>query len=153
MSGLLVAYLSFFELEKGRFNLILFYVHRYIRLTIPMALTIAFIVGFANTFGHGPLWWSGGDYDIQSCRENWWLNLLYMNNFFRQTRVCLGQTWYLSCDFQMFILSPLFFWPMFKWKDNVTRVVQYWMVHMVIFTAIPVGLMVAYDLPPSHALM
>jgi hypothetical protein len=50
MSGLLVAYLSFFELEKGRFNLILFYVHRYIRLTIPLGLTIAFIVGFANTF-------------------------------------------------------------------------------------------------------
>ena len=31
MSGFLVAYLSFIEMEKKRFNLVLFYVHRYIR--------------------------------------------------------------------------------------------------------------------------
>ena len=31
MSGLLVAYLSFIEMEKKRFNLALFYIHRYIR--------------------------------------------------------------------------------------------------------------------------
>lgn len=31
MSGLLVAYLSFIEMEKKRFNLALFYLHRYIR--------------------------------------------------------------------------------------------------------------------------
>ena len=31
MSGLLVAYLAFIELERKRFNLVMFYVLRYIR--------------------------------------------------------------------------------------------------------------------------
>ena len=32
MSGLLVAYLTFIELERKRFNLVMFYILRYIRL-------------------------------------------------------------------------------------------------------------------------
>jgi peptidoglycan/LPS O-acetylase OafA/YrhL len=31
LSGTLVAYLTFIQLEKNKFNLIMFYVHRYIR--------------------------------------------------------------------------------------------------------------------------
>jgi peptidoglycan/LPS O-acetylase OafA/YrhL len=34
MSGMLVAYLSFIELDKKRFNLPMFYLMRYIRLVI-----------------------------------------------------------------------------------------------------------------------
>ena len=34
MSGLLVAYLSFGEMDKGRFNLKMFYIHRYIRYVL-----------------------------------------------------------------------------------------------------------------------
>lgn len=34
---------------------------------------------------------------------------------------CMGQTWYLACDMQMFILSPLFIYPLWKWwKVGVT---------------------------------
>jgi len=31
LSGLLVAYFAFQELQKGRFSLVVYYVHRYIR--------------------------------------------------------------------------------------------------------------------------
>ena len=31
MSGFLVAYFSFIEMEKGRLNIVLYYVHRFIR--------------------------------------------------------------------------------------------------------------------------
>lgn len=31
LGGLLVSYLSLIELQKGRFNIALFYIHRYIR--------------------------------------------------------------------------------------------------------------------------
>ena len=34
----LVSYLSFQQLEKGRFNIVLFYVHRYIRYTKQQAI-------------------------------------------------------------------------------------------------------------------
>ena len=28
----------------------------------------------------------------------------------------MGETWYLACDMQMFILSPLFVCPLWRWK-------------------------------------
>ena len=39
LSGTLVAYLSFIQLEKRNFNLVMFYVHRYIRFGISLAKT------------------------------------------------------------------------------------------------------------------
>lgn len=36
LSGTLVAYLSFIQLEKKQFNIIMFYVHRYIRLGLEL---------------------------------------------------------------------------------------------------------------------
>ena len=47
-SGLLVAYLTFKELDKceGKMPLVMFYVHRYIRLTIPVAFIMGFIIAF-----------------------------------------------------------------------------------------------------------
>ena len=53
-SGLLVGYLTFRELDrcKGRFNLVIFYVHRFIRLFIPLALIIAFAIAFMPSLGH-----------------------------------------------------------------------------------------------------
>ena len=28
----------------------------------------------------------------------------------------MGETWYLACDMQMFILSPLFIYPLWRWR-------------------------------------
>ena len=66
----------------------------------------------------------------ESCRESWWKNMLYINNFL-DTPMCLGQGWwgfsvykgslknyfirYLAVDFQMFIISPLVLFPLYKW--------------------------------------
>ena len=27
----------------------------------------------------------------------------------------MGETWYLACDMQMFIVSPLFIYPLWRW--------------------------------------
>ena len=40
---------------------------------------------------------------------------------------CLGQTWYLDNDMQMFIISPLIIYPLWKWKRTglwITRKLQ-----------------------------
>lgn len=30
-------------------------------------------------------------------------------------RQCMGETWYLACDMQMFLVSPLFIYPLWRW--------------------------------------
>ena len=88
--------------------------HSLFRLTIPLALIILFSVGLGPVIGDGPFWFVIKDYS-QNCANNWWASLLYINNFYKAEEQCLGQTWYLSVDMQLFLISPLVFMPMYRW--------------------------------------
>ena len=103
MTGLLVCYLLLRELDrnKGRFNVLMFYIHRYLRylgkhflqsipfislkfVEVRLTPVYAIIVGFMATLvvyiGSGP-YWPVVEFNSQSCRWNWWINLLYINNY------------------------------------------------------------------------
>ena len=151
MSGLLVAYLTFFELENKRFNLGLFYAHRYVRLTIPLVLVIAWTAVIEPLLGSGFYWDTGiTSTTARWCREGWWTNLLYINNFYAGTDgICLGQTWYLACDMQMFVVSPLVILPLFYWRKRHGGLIV-WAVVMAGLTALQIYLTVAHNLPPTH---
>ena len=58
LSGLLVAYIFMRNMERsnGKFNIIMYYVHRYIRLTPVFAMVIAFICTLYVHLGDGPFW-------------------------------------------------------------------------------------------------
>ena len=83
------------------------------RLTIPLALLILFAVGLSPVIGYGPFWWVVEDME-QNCANNWWTNVLYVNNFVKTDEPCIGQTWYLAVDMQLFLVSPLVFMPMYR---------------------------------------
>lgn len=59
----------------------LFYAHRYIRLTPPYLIFIAFFTAFLRHLTHGPRpltmdFWE----EATVCEQKWWHNLLYVNN-------------------------------------------------------------------------
>ncbi len=149
MSGLLVAYFTFREMELKRFNLIVYYVHRYIRLTIPLACVILFNVGILPLLARGPM---ADDLEAvsQLCRDNWWSNLLYINNFVNKEEMCLGVTWYLACDMQMYLLAPLLLYPMYMLSKKKHMGLGVWAFFMALFTAIPIGLSAKHELPPGY---
>ncbi|XP_059352860.1 nose resistant to fluoxetine protein 6-like isoform X2 [Daphnia carinata] len=118
MSGLLVTYSLMRELDrnKGRFNIGLFYLHRFLRLTPVYAIILGFIATLLVYLGSGPNW-ENVRYLSLACRWNWWNNLLYVNNYVVTYPLeCMGETWYLACDMQMFLLSPLFIYPLWRWR-------------------------------------
>eukprot|EP01052_Picozoa_sp_SAG31_P021520 SAG31_NODE_1669_length_7575_cov_2.213483_4_plen_460_part_00 len=100
---------------------------RYLRLT-PMYLYVLMIYIYVNPgLGNGPHWHSGLS-DMQEepkfCKELWWTNILYVSNLFpaqlsaRTPRNeegmngegelgCMIQTWYLSNDYQLCIVTPI----------------------------------------------
>ena len=44
---------------------------------------------------------------------------------------CLGHSWYLSVDMQLFILSPLIIFPLWKWGKHVL-----WLVAALILSSV-----------------
>ncbi|KAL6737737.1 hypothetical protein Aduo_011356 [Ancylostoma duodenale] len=82
----------------------MFYLHRYIRLTVPYAAYLLFYVVTLPHINTGPNEIVGLD-EIQSCGGVWWANMLYINNIYRRPQ-CLTISWYLAADTQMYVFSP-----------------------------------------------
>ncbi|UMM37507.1 hypothetical protein L5515_009254 [Caenorhabditis briggsae] len=115
LSGIVVAYLFFKQrpkpaVIKSPLTWILFYLHRYLRLTPPYMLFIGFFVVY-NPYVQGPYnaWmWNAQNHEANACKSNWWRNLLYINNYdLNQMTTCYGVSWYLAVDTQLYILAPI----------------------------------------------
>lgn len=83
LSGFLFAHLVLVELEKrrGRVNFGLLYVFRYVRLTPAYLAVIAVYATWLPRLGSGPLWQARMGLEQERCRQSWWLNVLYVNNY------------------------------------------------------------------------
>ncbi|XP_069696161.1 nose resistant to fluoxetine protein 6-like isoform X1 [Periplaneta americana] len=116
LSGLLVAYVFLKQMRKpdARFNIPLHYLHRYIRLTPVLAVLLLIQLSLMDHLGSGPLW-SGNEFITDTCRENWWAMLLYIQNYYYGEQMCFIHSWYLSVDMQLFWLSPIFLYPLLRW--------------------------------------
>lgn len=92
------------------------------RLTPLYAVVVAFVANLLPLIGSGPDW----NYVKQmseTTKRIWWAQLLYIHNYFphveigwNSPRTGMTETWYLACEMQMFWLSPLFIYPLWKWN-------------------------------------
>jgi len=86
------------------------YLDRWLRLTpcVGMA-TLAYAVLLPN-IGSGPLW-PHAAHDYQ-CEKGWWAEILYITSWPEPPSSevtdwsCIGVTWYLTCDFFYFCITP-----------------------------------------------
>ncbi|TKR86527.1 hypothetical protein L596_011104 [Steinernema carpocapsae] len=117
LSGLLVAYMWFKMYNRNKRQTmsapawILFYVHRLLRLSPPYYIAILFYTFVFRTFLFNmPVYMT--EVIPDPCPKNWWVNLLYLNNFINYDEQCYLVSWYLSTDLQIYIFSPLILIPM-----------------------------------------
>ena len=121
----------------------------YIRLTPVYATILAFLAKIGPHVGIGPNWDSIRR--ISKCiRENWWKHLLYVNNFhpysISSPDYAFGESWYLACDMQMFLISPLFIYPIWRWK----RAGLIWTATcLFVFLGASATVFIVYDLIPT----
>uniref|UniRef100_A0A0N5AVS8 Acyl_transf_3 domain-containing protein n=1 Tax=Syphacia muris TaxID=451379 RepID=A0A0N5AVS8_9BILA len=116
MSGLLLGFVWFkgyYRNPKRQLSTqawIMFYVHRFLRLSPPYYLVIAFYTFVFNTFViHMPNLLMGYK---DSCDRNWWINLLYLTNYIDYKNQCYLISWYLATDIQMYIFAPVILIPL-----------------------------------------
>lgn len=114
LGGLLVTTSIMQAQANGRLNILRMVYRRYIRYTPVWAAIILFTVSIGKFAVTGPM-----VLDLASpCRRFWWAALLHIQNYVQPVGMCLNVSWYLSADFQLFIVSPLLVYPAIKygWK-------------------------------------
>lgn len=72
--------------------------------------------------GSGPIWPRVESVLVNNCKENWWAVLLHIQNFISPSKLCMLQTWYISTDFQMYLLSPLILLPI-KYGGRLIKII------------------------------
>ncbi|GIY31846.1 nose resistant to fluoxetine protein 6 [Caerostris darwini] len=117
ISGFLLSYLFLEESDKrnGKINLLALCLHRFLRLTPVYMLLIAFNTLVFKYTGSGPFW--GDDSDIDACKQHWWWNLLYINNFLPLESMCTTWTWYLANDMQFFLMGVILLSIVWRWPS------------------------------------
>jgi len=108
MSGFLAIY-SMLKLTKfNAFTVLYQYLRRAYRL-IPVLAFVMFTARFLiPRFVEGPMCQRYNE-QFGSCDQDFWRNLLLIRNFFASdiSSTCLPWVWFVSVDFQLFLLVPL----------------------------------------------
>ncbi|KAI0232870.1 hypothetical protein LSAT2_016846, partial [Lamellibrachia satsuma] len=94
------------------FQMVRYYVHRYLRLTPAYAVLIMLAECYYRYVAVGPL--APETVIGEPCRKTWWSLLLYIDVFVANSRDCVGWTWYLTLDFQYYVIAPLFVWLLYR---------------------------------------
>ena len=129
---------------KGLIRIPLFYINRYLRISIPYGLAILVFAGFFPLVFKEPM---GVATMIQTvgdeCSTYWYRHLLYYNTFkfvdeFGSKRQdgCMGVTWYLAFDMQWFIISPLIVYPLWLARNGIKHTIGaviYWFLWFIAF--------------------
>lgn len=114
MTGFLTSYLIFNSGQAFRMRPVTWIYlsfHRYWRLAPLYLLTFWFSRSVMQLLGSGPLW----DYGTSSItfrglcnHESWWYPLTLTSNLHGLFEECIITSWYISCDMQFWLVSPIF---------------------------------------------
>lgn len=114
MTGFLTSYLIFnsghaYKMKMGTWLYLSF--HRYWRLAPMYLLVFWFSRSVMQLLGSGPLW----DYGTSALTfrglctsESWWYPLTLTSNLHGLFEECMITSWYISCDMQFWLVSPIF---------------------------------------------
>ncbi|XP_032311125.1 nose resistant to fluoxetine protein 6-like [Drosophila ananassae] len=114
IGGMLVSLITLRIMERsdGKLNVLLMYLHRLIRIWPLMALAILIYMKLMPVVADGPLFKDGYS-GLPQCEAGWYWSLIFVQNYV--SNKCVGHTWYLAVDMQLFILSPIFLFALYKW--------------------------------------
>ncbi|XP_026315727.1 O-acyltransferase like protein-like [Hyposmocoma kahamanoa] len=122
LSGLLLVYKTANNMTGMKLlrSLHVFYLNRLLKLFPLLATAVLFQASIFHWISDGPVWDAVAN-ATQNCRLYWWTTLLYVQNYINGVGngLCLGHTWYLAVDMQMYLLSPLLlFWVLGRRKTT-----------------------------------
>jgi len=76
---------------KGKLNVPLMYLHRYLRISPMLAVAILVHLKLLPLVGDGPLFGQWNFDNNDNCRENWFWTLLYVQNYANDSEVFITE--------------------------------------------------------------
>ncbi|VVC24589.1 Nose resistant-to-fluoxetine protein, N-terminal,Double-stranded RNA-binding [Cinara cedri] len=147
ISGFLTFHFLYDELvNTKRINVPLLLLWRWLRLMPVYGLMIAFHAFVLLHLADGPLWKSIAFQESYNCRQYWWSNLLFINNYVNANRPCIIQSWYLACDMQFFVAGIILVF--FVWKYQKYGVYLMW-ITIFVSGLIPALIVYAHQFYPT----
>lgn len=135
MTGFLTSYLIFnsgmaYKMKPATWLYLSF--HRYWRLAPMYLITFWFSRSVMQLVGSGPLWDYGtSDLTFRGlCNyESWWFPFTLTSNLHGLFEECMITSWYISCDMQFWLISPVFIYllakkPMHGWIASIATIVM-----------------------------
>ncbi|XP_063704130.1 nose resistant to fluoxetine protein 6-like isoform X2 [Culicoides brevitarsis] len=139
ISGTLISWNYFSDMKQGvSMNFLKLYLARYIRITTALTPIVLFTLGPLKYTANGPEWTIRTNQIVEFCEKYWWTALLHVQNYVNPYEVCVGQAWYLSVDFQLYLISPLILYPLWKYGDKIL-----WIILGVIFTIVTYTMLIS----------
>nr|XP_023022066.1 nose resistant to fluoxetine protein 6-like isoform X1 [Leptinotarsa decemlineata] len=134
-------------LKKKNINIFICIMHRYLRLTPVLAIAVLMHSTILRYFGNGPCWNIFESILIQPCRNNWWMTLLYVQNYLSPMNYCVPQSWYLAVDMHCFIFGTII---LILLRNSIKKMV--FVTASLILTGIAVTYFICYTygLPVSN---
>ncbi|XP_066149919.1 nose resistant to fluoxetine protein 6-like [Euwallacea fornicatus] len=150
ISGFLLAYGYFKSLAqkpiivqiKGIPHMI---IHRYLRITPVVLMFFLYSVYLSQYIGSGPLFTFIYNYFNTPCKKHWGAVFLYIQNYYNPTDICWVHLWYLSADWQLFLISPLILIPMaWQYKMHFKRVMIGLIILNIVFFFLPIAIKLGF---------
>ncbi|KAL1455621.1 hypothetical protein WDU94_009703 [Cyamophila willieti] len=104
--------------EVGKINVVREIVSRCFRLLPTLGALILFCTFILPFLGSGPQWNLVVSHHATICKQNWWRNMLFIHNFFGFKDMCLTHTHHVGIDTQLFFISPLLVYMVWRWPRN-----------------------------------
>ena len=146
IGAILLSYLTLKQLEKSGGGIkmwVMFYIHRYLRLTGIYLVIILLHIILLKFLAYGPQGFLLLDISSQ-CRDHWLDNILYINIYTGLD--CLGHTWYMAVDMHFYIISPTIIYTL--WKHPRYGLI-FAGVLMILATGYPLGVAMSQGLDPG----
>ncbi|XP_056642944.1 O-acyltransferase like protein [Diorhabda sublineata] len=119
ISGMLTTYSLLGRLQKTqKINIIEEYTTRLFRILPTFMALIAFCTFILPHIDSGPLWNLVVTHHSDICKKYWWRNLLFIHNYFGFKDMCLTHTHHLGIDTQLFFVSPLLIYLIWRWPKR-----------------------------------
>ncbi|CAG9811485.1 unnamed protein product [Chironomus riparius] len=105
MSGALVTKSVIKQLDTGKLNIWKLYIQRYFRITPTVAIVVMFTIAISKFFYRMVPYTFENNLGT-SCEIHWWEALLHTQVYSNPRDICVIHSWYLSADFQLFLVAP-----------------------------------------------